>query len=892
MKIIFSKAYDGTLYKQISDKKRYVGVVSLLTILERELGLYREYPSSEIRLKAYIQCLKESIKGSFYEDSLSADQFTVGQQLLALRDELVFSGWNSNLKEQPRRLSDLAKVDDLFKQNSSHIGIADRWSTVSNTLTEDNIHEIDFELVISDKEEFIYPLLQSVFNKLGAKYDSGIKCEENDSNLSKLTNSLSKSLKHSPELTELNFNHFNDDQSLVLLKFKNKQELVDSIAFLSNQEEHLLISNDSVDLDFSSVSFGKNAIGSVQKQSNPQLIQLFKLIIPCFSNEFNLQTFLSFLQLKDSPLPYELKTSMVKVVIEKPGFGNDKWNSIIDQFINGEIDNEIELSKVKREELVDLFLTFDSLPELESVEKAKKIISYLLKWSGKKLHSNESLKLKEQFAFLVDLFKKVESLISEESSILAIEKAFEIVYESGNFTNYAKQENSVACVSDFSKITSNCTKTVIVTDFYGDFSSTDLSKKLLIEEQLFLKENQCFYNAYFDLLLSQQMKGLSHITKQLILCYIEEETIEKHPFHIRLEALFHNVNEAICISINELDDLTKSFPNAFQIETLQKVNEIKLPEASLYFESDLLKKITKREKESASSIEKFIQHPFDWVLENKLQMRSFQGLNLGRENQLKGNITHKIIENLLNKRKSDKFELIKIEASELDNEFDKVVKQEGILFLQPEKRFELSEFKMKFKTSFNGLIDIINTNELAIFSCEYSFGKEESLYFEEIDNQAVGYIDLTLKNKLEEFVIIDLKWTFSKSKFISKIKKNEAIQLAIYALAVGQKEVAKTGYFLLSQNLLITAADIQGRNVERIPEEYSNNEILIKIKASLEERWKELKNGKLEIGDSLDLEDLDYYSKVDLISLPEDKDGKSKKSNDYSGFELFKGKLN
>ena len=44
-----------------------------------------------------------------------------------------------------------------------------------------------------------------------------------------------------------------------------------------------------------------------------------------------------------------------------------------------------------------------------------------------------------------------------------------------------------ACVSDFSKITSNCTKTVIVTDFYGDFSSTDLSKKLFFKANTLLR---------------------------------------------------------------------------------------------------------------------------------------------------------------------------------------------------------------------------------------------------------------------------------------------------------------------------------------------------------------------------------------------------------------------
>ncbi len=42
MKIIFSKAYDGSLYKEINNKHRYVGVTTLLTLLEREFRLYRD----------------------------------------------------------------------------------------------------------------------------------------------------------------------------------------------------------------------------------------------------------------------------------------------------------------------------------------------------------------------------------------------------------------------------------------------------------------------------------------------------------------------------------------------------------------------------------------------------------------------------------------------------------------------------------------------------------------------------------------------------------------------------------------------------------------------------------------------------------------------------------
>ncbi len=62
-----------------------------------------------------------------------------------------------------------------------------------------------------------------------------------------------------------------EDNSLLLLKFANKQLLEDSIASISNIEEYVLLSDDASDLDFSMVSFGKNAIGSEQKNSNPQL---------------------------------------------------------------------------------------------------------------------------------------------------------------------------------------------------------------------------------------------------------------------------------------------------------------------------------------------------------------------------------------------------------------------------------------------------------------------------------------------------------------------------------------------------------------------------------------------------------------------------------------------
>ena len=96
----------------------------------------------------------------------------------------------------------------------------------------------------------------------------------------------------------------------------------------------------------------------------------------------------------------------------------------------------------------------------------------------------------------------------------------------------------------------------------------------------------------------------------------------------------------------------------------------------------------------------------------------------------------------------------------------------------------------------------------------------------------------------------------------------------------------------------MTAAYLKGSNVDIIPEKYSNQDILDKLRKSLEYRWKdEIKKGKLEMGESFPLKELQYFengvfSKNEgvLISLPEK--SSKKKEYPYTGFDLFKGTLN
>lgn len=56
MTFIFSTSFDTTSYSTSSHLA--IGTKGLLSVLERELGLYRSFPSNQIRLKEYFSSAK------------------------------------------------------------------------------------------------------------------------------------------------------------------------------------------------------------------------------------------------------------------------------------------------------------------------------------------------------------------------------------------------------------------------------------------------------------------------------------------------------------------------------------------------------------------------------------------------------------------------------------------------------------------------------------------------------------------------------------------------------------------------------------------------------------------------------------------------------------------
>ena len=102
-------------------------------------------------------------------------------------------------------------------------------------------------------------------------------------------------------------------------------------------------------------------------------------------------SFVSLLQQKYSPIPYQLRSQLLSIILQKPGFGNQDWNDCIENFI---ADKDHEKSEKVRRKIVELFLTFDGFEEQKAVHKSKEIVDYLIDWSGSLVHQINQVEIK------------------------------------------------------------------------------------------------------------------------------------------------------------------------------------------------------------------------------------------------------------------------------------------------------------------------------------------------------------------------------------------------------------------------------------------------------------------------------------------------------------------
>jgi hypothetical protein len=157
----------------------------------------------------------------------------------------------------------------------------------------------------------------------------------------------------------------------------------------------------------------------------------------------------------------------------------------------------------------------------------------------------------------------------------------------------------------------------------------------------------------------------------------------------------------------------------------------------------------------------------------------------------------------------------------------------------------------------------------------------------------IGFIDMTLEDENHHPVVFDFKWTSSKSYHRDLLLANRSIQLELYRKMLTdekQDAVQRTAYFLMPEGHLYSKELFNGRHCTQIKPQ-NNDNIVEQIRNSFLYRKNQLNQGIVEMGERVDLSELDYYNDTaskKLFPLKAGETGTQDKNN-FSNYTLFKG---
>lgn len=870
MKIIFSPEFTGTPYVNYSDggvlfDTIFVNNSGLLSILELRAGLTCASASAAEREAQYLIAVEKHLKGAFYESSFEKDDWGVARTLLHWRDTLMMAGWNKDIKGISEKLDKLADIESDFLS----IGEADRWVKIAKCSEIERLITNGDSIEIMCHKDLIEPLIQQILDKFGNKaYYTPISqpCGAENSNL----RAIQEFLLNNKEL-----NIEKKDDSFEIIKFDKKEDAYDWFVRQYDCDDNCVIVNSDANT-YNSIAerYAKPKVNSVINNSNPQLLQLFKLGLSLFERPFNAYNILSYLQLPISPIPSSLRWQLANILIKEGGLG-EKWYNIIDTF-----DFTNDKGKDCREEKLIFLQPIDAeyKPNAIAIKDIEQYNTALLNWSNKRMRADSTSKNEREIFNALKSFCSALNIIMNAHNAECIEydklnKWIQNIYRPISMKHNDAEEGSVNMIDDACLVYNSpeqliwldCNATNKIAYKYDFLTKTEIDK---------LKEVGILLASDAQILSAKHLgrnNAIAKVSKKITL--ITELTDLNE--YSRENSLIVEINTPIltqkgdlCREEEEIDIVSLTTQNYYKIEKPIEIN---------------------REKESYSSINTLIQYPFDYVLKYATEIYDNANNEFSDIDITRGTVAHYVIETIFKKAEYDTAKAREIIRVEYDGLFDSAVHCKGIILLSKENGLEYTFTKEKLKESILSLLTIIEENNLTPYECEAEIECE----LEDI-GKFEAKIDMLLKNNDGYFVIFDFKWSENSNSYKKLLQESKEIQLALYERAVVthyEKAVVAKCYYLLPKCKLYTCDNLNGSNIEKVSKK-ENIDIIRLIINSYAYRKSELKEGTIEEGECKRLDDLNYHKEENLFPLKSDNNNKDIKSLPYTKKRKTKNRYN
>ena len=851
MTIIYSPEFNSTSYINLQKRQgqllglKVCGSMELLSELELRAGIAIQELSEPERLVAFHEALSKNVAETIFEESFKTDEVGVARQLMSWCDNLLMAGWTPEVNVESEKLKALTKISKSIA--GKHV--AQRWQDLAVYLKDHIIFQKDdvFEI---HHAELIPAVIKSTIEQLAQQATVNYVTNEGQTP------------------TDFNVYHFKTRDKAYQWYLSQPDAIKDV---------DVTVSSDNCILNDMAIAMGRPTVNSKSQNSNPQLLQLFKLGMSLFARPLNVYNLLSYLQVPGNPLG-GVSYKLARVLIDEGGI-NKEWQKTIDEY-----DFADDKGKDKREE---------KLAFIEMIKKDyqsdKILVSDVRTYSEKLAHWCDLLlfsdkvddERKEQLVVLASFCRFLHAILPNDGYISSGELKTYVdgIYRPQSFTHMTAQKDSPDVISTITQLADHANKVCWLGCIGGsmpsypyDFLNPSECQKL-IQANITLLTKSAFYTLHHQM-MTDALKNVG----RLILVTWEFDGNARQEEHPLVAELKHQYKEDWDqhVMLDMKPDLQIADNAITNLE----------PQPSYQLSKELAK--LKREKESQTSIDSLIQHPFDYTLDHLLNLNDPQISQLADLDRTKGLVAHLFVKMLVDKygeQMPEEYQKLQEQDKDtIDLQIDDAIRQTGAILLLPEYKIDCQQFKSILKESVSVLTSIIQKLRLKPVESEV----EVNVNLDTI-GAFCGSIDMVLKNDYDQLVIFDFKWSEGKS-FQTKLEENKAIQLELYKQAAKKHygiDIIGVAFYLFPMMTLYTTDFPAMNNIRmvKVKTKFEDRRLYEEIQNSYDYRRGELNQGLLDECELEKIEELPYNKastpETPLYPLDEDKNNKKLHQGPY-----------
>jgi len=792
MKITFGLRLDGEHGWRPANRlgMPVVGPLGFLNLLESWLGLLRaECPQAQ-RVTQYRECLKRcDTPDRFYHASFGIDPMGASALLLSWRDDWYLHGWNGDLPSGAGiRISDMVEVESAAK-TLLFPSVGERLALVAESLSRQQAKVDSVELL--DPIEAFPKRWRELLAKLPVRsvrtYGPSADGKTVLGRLQIALKSAHEGKKFPGKIT------WSDDGSLRVVYAETELVAARWVAqaFTSRQEGVAIVAEQSrslLDATLDAVDIARQGF----QDSSPLVpaLQVLPLALATVWEPLDVYALLQFLSHPIGPVPGYARRRLAEVVAQWPGVGGPPWREAIEEIVRRYPERAADLRQAVAFWVEHpRYSPVPGAPVAVLLERTRKVREYF----GARFADQDPIRSASGatgFAQASGVTAALESLAAQgESSITPVELDALVsqctAQGAPNFEMHA-QVGCVPSVSDPGALVEPFDRVI-----WWQMGAPTLPGHYpwSISELASLARAGAELPPLAEVLARRSadwLRPILNARKQLVLVLPPPDE-EMHPLWQEIQWFVDGVRP------EPLEDLvTNRIDN-----NLPSIAHARLPRRRRWWK--LPPEVTRslRPRESYSSLNVFLNAPYQWVLKYTARLNPSNILAVADENRLYGNLAHRLIDRFF---RTDGAQALRGDALRawFSREFAVVVAEEGAVLLMPGRRANYERLRSALERAIGEIqrqfvaaaIDVVESERELV-------GKFPGGALE-------GIADLVVRNRSGQQAIVDMKWAGSNS-YRERLAKNRHLQLAIYAEMLRQETGAwpQVSYFILEASRLL-----------------------------------------------------------------------------------------